>query len=118
MAGTALGGPGISHPSRCRSSNRVDSGRRQRTRQVVKTTMRRKLLVMCMLATFGGASAWWAGQVSQTETGAVVDAAIEEKCQHKVSNDQAQLADAEPADFPAQDISVSFAETGAEARAE
>ena len=117
MAGTALGGPGISHPSRCRSSNRVDSGRRQRTRQVVKTTMRRKLLVMCMLATFGGASAWWAGQVSQTETGAVVDAAIEEKCQHKVSNDQAQLADAEPADFPAQDISVSFAETGAEARA-
>ena len=79
--------------------------------------MRRKLLVMCMLATFGGASAWWAGQVSQTETGAVVDAAIEEKCQHKVSNDQAQLADAEPADFPAQDISVSFAETGAEARA-
>mgnify|MGYP001397863558 CR=1 FL=1 len=68
-------------------------------RHVVKTTMRRKLLAMCMLAIFGGASAWWAGQVSQTETGAVVDAAAEEKRQHKASYDQAPLADAKPADF-------------------
>ena len=86
-------------------------------RHVVKTTMRRKLLAMCMLAIFGGASAWWAGQVSQTETGAVVDAAAEEKRQHKASYDQAPLADAKPADFRVEDVSPSFAETGAEARA-